>query len=143
MQPSLFSRSRVVGPESFEIAWNLYPDRHVSENKRDALKQWLARIREGAAAGDMVEGARRYRAYCDRLRLTGTEYVMQPRRFFGASRHFELDWKINGGRIIAQEQRSSAVMQKLQENERRALKPADAIAVLQEIRTAFQASRSR
>jgi hypothetical protein len=88
----------------------------------------------------MVEGCRRYRAYCDRLRLVATEYVMQPRRFFGTSRHFELPWQINGGQTLSQQQRSAATMEKLRENERRALKPADAIAVLKEIQTGLYRS---
>lgn len=122
----LFPRGAVRGSEAFEKAWAVYPDRHVTENKRDALRQWLARIREGVSELAMVEGSQRYRDYCVRSRIFATEYVMQPRRFFGPSRHFELPWTLNGGKIAALEARSQATMTKLLDHEARAASREDA-----------------
>lgn len=134
MSKSLFTQGPVRGSEAFEHAWQVYPDRHVAENKRDALRQWLARVREGVGELAMIDGSRRYRDYCLRSRIFGTEYVMQPRRFFGSSRHFELDWKINGGRVIAQEQKSQAAMQRLRNMEQDRADPLAARAALESIR---------
>jgi len=86
----------------------------------------------------MIEGCRRYRNYCDRLRLSSTEYVMQPRRFFGPSQHFELDWIIKGSRIAAQEARSQATMQRLRAQEQHALEPLEAKTQLAAIRMALK-----
>lgn len=82
----------------------------------------------------MVEGSRRYRAYCDRLRLSSTEFVMQPRRFFGPSRHFELPWQINGGRIFAEHEKNTATMQRLRAIEQERADPIVARAALESIR---------
>lgn len=81
----------------------------------------------------MLEGARRYRTYTERLRIAGTEYVMQPRRFFGPSRHFELPWQINGGKVLAQEQRSQATMKRLHDHEADRLEPAAAQAMIRDL----------
>lgn len=137
MSKSLFAQGPVRGSEAFEQAWELYPDRHVAENKRDALRQWLARLREGVGELVMIDGSRRYRDYCLRSRIFGTEYVMQPRRFFGPSRPFELPWIINGGRIAALEKKSAAVHAKLTEHETQAASRSDAKQKLREIVESF------
>ena len=41
----------------------------------------------------MLEGTARYRRYCDAQGATGTQFVMQASRFFGASRHYAESWE--------------------------------------------------
>lgn len=138
MSKSLFTQGPVRGSEAFEQAWEVYPDRHVAENKRDALRQWLARVREGVGELAMIDGSRRYRDYCLRSRIFGTEYVMQPRRFFGSSRPFELPWIINGGKVAAQEARSQATITNLRAQEQAAMGREEAKILIAKLRSKFE-----
>lgn len=79
---------KTSGERSFETAWEIYPPRNGTNSRRDAQQSWNARIREKQAVEDMVAGARRYRAWCDATGKTGTEKVMQGKRFFGPSKHY-------------------------------------------------------
>ena len=40
----------------------------------------------------MIEGAKRYTAYCEATGKTGTEYVMQAATFLGPERHYLEVW---------------------------------------------------
>lgn len=86
----------------------------------------------------MVDGSRRYRAYCDRLRLSSTEFVMQPRRFFGPSRHFELEWVIQGGRIFAEHAKNTATMQRLKTQEQTAVGREEGRLLMGALRSRFE-----
>ena len=79
-------------PPEFEAAWQDYPKRAGSNSKRDALKAWLARRREGVSAETMHSGVRRYAAFCEDAGKVGTEYVMQATRFFGRGGHYAESW---------------------------------------------------
>jgi len=82
-------------PPEFEEAWAAYPKRAGGNPKKDALKSWNARLNDKdrpRTAEEMIEGVKRYARYCDAAEKTGTEYVMQAVRFFGASEHFAYDW---------------------------------------------------
>ena len=76
----------------FEQAWALYPKRAGGNSKSAALKAWDARVREGVAPDDMLEGLKRYAAFVSQTGKTGTEFVKQARTFFGPDRHFEDAW---------------------------------------------------
>ena len=78
----------------FEQAWELYPKRAGGNSKSAALKAWDARVREGVAPDDMLEGLKRYAAFVSQTGKTGTEFVKQARTFFGPDRHFEDAWLI-------------------------------------------------
>jgi hypothetical protein len=78
----------------FEAAWAVYPKRSGSNPKKHAMECWNARIREGIAPESLVQGAQRYRKFCDSEKTTGTKFVMQAQRFFGTGREFENDWTI-------------------------------------------------
>lgn len=85
-------------PSDFERAWEAYPKRDGSNPKSEALKAWRARRREGRSADELAEGAERYARWCDATGKTGTETVMQARRFFGPADppHFSLAWDVPG-----------------------------------------------
>lgn len=84
----------IVGsyPEEFEEVWSEYPNR-PGANKRGSYKAWSARIKDGVAAEKIIEGTRRYAAYC---RASGVEakYIKQPATFFGPDEHYLSEWPI-------------------------------------------------
>jgi hypothetical protein len=77
---------------AFADAWAMYPRRSGGNPKRRAADAWSARIREGVAPDAMLDGLRRYVAYCEAERKIGTPYVQQASTFFGPSRPFEEEW---------------------------------------------------
>lgn len=91
------SAPRVVRPkgysDDFEEAWSLYPRRNGSNSKADAFKAWNARLKEGSCVISLIDGVRRYAAYC-RASVTDPRYIQQASTFFGPGRHFENDWAV-------------------------------------------------
>lgn len=91
------SAPRVVRPkgysEDFEEAWSLYPRRNGSNSKAYAFTAWKARLKEGIEAESLIDGVRRYAAYC-RASVTDARYIQQASTFFGPGRHFENDWAV-------------------------------------------------
>lgn len=87
-------RAKREEPPLFGIAWAAYPRRAGSNPRNDALAQWLARVREGASEADMFAGTERYKAFCDAMGKTGTETVMQAKRFYGRNREFADLWDV-------------------------------------------------
>jgi len=87
-------RERVTGPVllAFGEAWTVYPRRSGANSRRDAEGAFLARVREGVAAAELIDGAKRYRSHCDREGATGTKFVMQASRFFGPSKFYAEPW---------------------------------------------------
>ncbi len=78
---------------AFEEAWQAYPKRSGGNNKLSAFKAWNARIKQGVQPETMLEGVKRYAAYCLATGNTGTQYVKQAATFFGPDRHFEESWQ--------------------------------------------------
>ena len=78
----------------FEVAWATFPKRLGANPKRDAFKAWQARFREGITEQAMLDGTRRYLAFCSATQKIGTEYVMQGKRFFGPSHLFLETWDL-------------------------------------------------
>lgn len=78
---------------AFEEAWQSYPERAGDDPKLLAYKQWQARVKEGHAEQELIEGARRYAIYIDAKGDTGTQFVMQARKFFGETKPFKSAWK--------------------------------------------------
>lgn len=85
------SKSAPEDPE-FEAAWAAYPKRIGGNPKRDALRAWRARVKEGVPAEVMHAGVERYAAHLKATGKSGTEYVMQAQRFFGPSQPFNEPW---------------------------------------------------
>jgi DNA-directed RNA polymerase subunit N (RpoN/RPB10) len=78
---------------TFDHAWSEYPRRSGTNSRHDAEKAWDARIREGEDPQRMLDGTLRYRRYCDAQSSTGTQFVMQGTRFYGASKHYVESWE--------------------------------------------------
>lgn len=83
-------------PTEFEEAWTLYPNR-PGRSKADALRAWKARIKEGVNPVLLIDGVKRYAAYC---RGTNTEpkFIKQPATFFGPGQHYLSDWTVPNAR---------------------------------------------
>ena len=77
----------------FEQAWRLYPSRNGSNPKQQALVAWKARIKAGFTPNQLLDGVTRYSAWCASTRKTGTETVMQAKRFFGSGNEFLNLWE--------------------------------------------------
>ena len=80
----------------FLQAWGSYPKRAGTNSKAAALRQWQARVTEGATAAELFAGTERYAKFCRVTEKWGTEYVMQAQRFYGRDRHWEETWAANG-----------------------------------------------
>lgn len=80
-------------PAEFEEFKEIYPLRSGAQPWSRALKVIRARLKEGNKWADLLEGARRYAAYCNAVDKTGTEYVMQAATFCGSEYHFLELWK--------------------------------------------------
>jgi len=89
----------------FENAWEVYPRRNGSNPKGEAFRAWNARLREGHTAEEMLQGLRRFAAWCDAHGKTGTETVMQARRFFGPEKEFTGPWTVSAPKMPKQEVR--------------------------------------
>lgn len=76
-------------PEDFLKAWGEYPKRDGANPRRDALKAWRARVREGVSPDDLLRATKAYAAAMERKVRVGTEFVMQAQRFYGKSRPYE------------------------------------------------------
>lgn len=76
----------------FEEAWTEYPTR-PGNSKAAAYKAWKARLTAGATVLEMIEGVRKYAAYC-KAKGTEPEYVKQAATFFGPGEHFSADWTV-------------------------------------------------
>lgn len=78
-------------PAEFEEAWALYPSR-PGASKAATFKAWKARLKTGATAMQMIEGAAAYAAYCKAER-TEPQFIKQAATFFGPGEHYAADWK--------------------------------------------------
>lgn len=74
----------------FEEAWKLYPKR-PNQSKADALKAWSARIKAGVTAERMLDGVKRYAAFCTASK-TEPQFIKQAATFFGPGLHFDSDY---------------------------------------------------
>lgn len=80
------------GGLTFDAAISCYPKRNGSDPSKRAKGAWNARINEGAAPEIMIEGVKRYAAWCEETDKIDTEFVMQAAKFFGPDKHFEKQW---------------------------------------------------
>lgn len=74
----------------FELMWTEYPKR-PGANKSGTLKNWNARLKDGADPQAMIEGVKSYANYC-RLNRIEPNFIKQPVTFFGTGKHYECDW---------------------------------------------------
>ncbi len=80
-------------PAEFEEFKEIYPLRSGAQPWSRALKVIRARLKEGNKWANLLEGARRYAAYCNAVDKTGTEYVMQAATFCNSDKHFLEPWE--------------------------------------------------
>jgi len=81
----------------FEEVFAAYPKRAGGDNKREGYLAFRARMQAGATAAEILEGVRRYAAYCRATDKIGTEFVKQLRTFLGKSRHYLEPWALPRG----------------------------------------------
>ena len=87
--------SKIEYPDWFENhVWAVYPKRSGSNPKQDAYSCFKARQKEGHGLKPLMDGLKRYISYCDATNKTGTELVMQAKRFFGVNLEFKNDFAI-------------------------------------------------
>jgi uncharacterized protein YdaU (DUF1376 family) len=79
-------------PADFEMAWAAYPKRS-NANKKETFKAWNARVRQGADPLVMMQGAARYKLYCEAMK-TQDQYIKQPKTFFGPDEHYLEEWAV-------------------------------------------------
>jgi hypothetical protein len=85
---------RPTVPVEFSDLQLIYPKRSGANPWDRALRACTARLKSGSTWSEMLEGARRYQAYCRQTLKIGTEFVMQAATFFGPSRHFAEPWDL-------------------------------------------------
>jgi hypothetical protein len=77
-------------PADFEAVWEVYPAR-PGDSKKAAHKAWVARLKAGATAAEMLTGAQAYAAYVKAMR-TEPQFILQSATFFGPSERYAADW---------------------------------------------------
>lgn len=69
-----------------------YPARSGDYRWKQTMNAINTRLKEGHAWEEIMAGVRRYAAYCEAKGDTGTQFVMQPIRFVGPDKPFQLPW---------------------------------------------------
>ncbi|MGH7649941.1 MAG: hypothetical protein ACREND_17660 [Gemmatimonadaceae bacterium] len=86
-------RSATEEPSGFAAVWAIYPHRAGGNPRPPALRAYRARIAEGVTHDDLLDGVRRYAAYCEATGRIGTEFVKMTATFFGRDRHYAEKWE--------------------------------------------------
>ena len=98
----------------FDLFKNAYPERSGSNPWPKAAAAATARIKGGYSFDQLVDGARRYKRFCDATGKTGTTFVMQAQRFLGPGLEFENEWYLPDTRS-QNEKMAAAVIEKIKE----------------------------
>jgi hypothetical protein len=77
----------------FKVILDAYPQR-PGDSPRDGYLAFLERVRQGATPAEILEGVRRYAAYCVATDKIGTDFVKQLRTFLGKSRYYLEPWTL-------------------------------------------------
>ncbi|WP_168794474.1 hypothetical protein [Paraburkholderia aromaticivorans] len=84
-------------PETgFDSAVLLYPLRPGGVNRVRAIKEWIARVKEGCSPVGMTDGIRRYAEHCKSKGINGTHRVMPLDSFLGRRLQFLDAWTATG-----------------------------------------------
>jgi len=78
----------------FESSWKRYPKRAGNNVKKDALRCWNARLKEGFSEKELSDAIDRYLIFCQHTGKIGTEFVMQASTFFGPKEKWKQDWSL-------------------------------------------------
>jgi hypothetical protein len=81
-------------PSGFTECWDAYPKREGGNSRKDALKAYRARLKEGVPPEDLLSGVKRYATYVRTKGQEGTAYVKQCSSFFGTGEHWRETWEI-------------------------------------------------
>lgn len=81
-------------PEGFANCWSAYPKREGGNSRKEALKQYRARVKQGATPADLLAGVERYAAFILSKGQEGTVFVKQASSFFGTGDHWREAWAI-------------------------------------------------
>lgn len=81
-------------PDEFHDLRKIYPKRSGDHRWRDALQACNARIREGHTWDEILDGARRYAAWCKATDKIGLETVKQAATFVGPNKPFLEPWTL-------------------------------------------------
>ena len=87
-------------PDLFEQIWLLKPHRTGNNPKRKAYHAYNARIKEGYEHKDILEGLKRYTAFCEVSGTIGTPYIMHMSTFLGLDENFLEDWEPPKSEIV-------------------------------------------
>jgi len=82
-------KSEIDFSPEFESSWNNYPKRDGTNSKRDAWKQWQARIKEGESIDNLQIATDNFSSWIRKTGKEHTPFVMQAQRFYGKSRQYE------------------------------------------------------
>jgi hypothetical protein len=96
--PDTPARARANGEDKelrrqFKVILDAYPQR-PGDSPRDGYLAFLERVRQGATPAEILEGVRRYAAYCVATDKIGTDFVKQLRTFLGKSRYYLEPWNL-------------------------------------------------
>ena len=80
-------------PDQFEQLWLLRPQRVGNNPKRKAYNAYNARLKEGHTHSDMIEGLKRYVAFCGVSGTINSPYVMHMSTFLGPDENFTEEWE--------------------------------------------------
>jgi hypothetical protein len=69
-----------------------YPKNPHHRNLYAIQKLWVERRIDGFTGEQILEGVKKYRAYCDGINITGKKSVMSLARFFGDELNFNNPW---------------------------------------------------
>jgi hypothetical protein len=86
------NQKKEANPDTdFMKFWEIYPKR-PGANRTQAWKAWQARLKNGIPPLAILDGARRYRKYCEAMDVE-PQFIKQASTFLGPDNHFLLDWK--------------------------------------------------
>lgn len=81
-------------PEGFANCWSAYPKREGGNSRKEAVKAYRARIKQGATHVDLLAGVGRYAAFIRAKGQEGTAFVKQAATFLGTGEHWREAWAI-------------------------------------------------
>lgn len=87
-------RDKPQYPEAFEALWREYPKRTGSNPKRAAFQAWNARLNEGVSHETLIASVQRYAAHIRSRGDSGSQFVMQAKRFLGPNAEYESEWPV-------------------------------------------------
>lgn len=105
-------------PAEFGELKQIFPKRAGDQPWPAALRCCHARLREGHTWPEILDGARRYAAFCAATGKVRTETVMQAKRFCGPDKPFLNDWALPATKAeVRQDKSISASLQWLADQE--------------------------